>query len=100
MDSTETQVSAHYGAFGQRAQRSEVGRACGLCPGDGKPGLEIAAMPLAFEFGGINGRCRVHRAELLRISGTCDLAEEEALARAGSESDELEGEPLGETGSL
>ncbi len=31
-------------------------------------------------FGGINGRCRVHRAELLRISGTCDLAEEEALA--------------------
>ncbi len=30
-------------------------------------------------FGGINGRCRVHRAELLRISGTCDLAEEEAL---------------------
>jgi hypothetical protein len=31
-------------------------------------------------FGGINGRCRVHRAELLRISGTCDLAEEEVLA--------------------
>jgi tetratricopeptide (TPR) repeat protein len=30
-------------------------------------------------FGGINGRCRVHRAELLRISGPCDLAEEEAL---------------------
>ncbi len=30
-------------------------------------------------FGGISGRCRVHRAELLRISGTCDLAEEEAL---------------------
>ena len=30
-------------------------------------------------FGGINGRCRVHRAELLRMSGTCDLAEEEAL---------------------
>ncbi|MGH9137389.1 MAG: hypothetical protein ACRD0G_10135 [Acidimicrobiales bacterium] len=30
--------------------------------------------------GGINGRCRVHRAELLRISGTCDLAEAEALA--------------------
>ncbi len=29
--------------------------------------------------GGINGRCRVHRAELLRISGPCDLAEEEAL---------------------
>jgi tetratricopeptide (TPR) repeat protein len=29
--------------------------------------------------GGINGRCRVHRAEILRISGTCDLAEEEAL---------------------
>ena len=30
-------------------------------------------------FGGINGRCRVHRAELLRITGPCDLAEEEAL---------------------
>lgn len=29
--------------------------------------------------GGINGRCRVHRAEMLRISGPCDLAEEEAL---------------------
>jgi tetratricopeptide (TPR) repeat protein len=31
-------------------------------------------------FGGINGRCRVHRAELLRLSGTCDLAEAEAIA--------------------
>jgi tetratricopeptide (TPR) repeat protein len=31
-------------------------------------------------FGGIHGRCRVHRAELLRLSGTCDLAEAEALA--------------------
>ncbi|HUS43817.1 MAG TPA: hypothetical protein VMY16_14230 [Ilumatobacteraceae bacterium] len=31
-------------------------------------------------FGGINGRCRVHRAEVLRMSGTCDLAEAEALA--------------------
>ena len=30
-------------------------------------------------FGGINGRCRVHRAELLRMSGPCDLAEAEAL---------------------
>jgi tetratricopeptide (TPR) repeat protein len=30
--------------------------------------------------GGINGRCRVHRAEVLRISGTCDLAEAEAIA--------------------
>jgi hypothetical protein len=30
-------------------------------------------------FGGINGRCRVHRAELLRIDGTCDQAEAEAL---------------------
>jgi hypothetical protein len=30
-------------------------------------------------YGGINGRCRVHRAEILRISGPCDLAEEEAL---------------------
>jgi tetratricopeptide (TPR) repeat protein len=30
-------------------------------------------------FGGINGRCRVHRAELLRMSGPCDLAEGEAL---------------------
>lgn len=30
-------------------------------------------------FGGINGRCRVHRAELLRLSGPCDAAEAEAL---------------------
>jgi tetratricopeptide (TPR) repeat protein len=30
--------------------------------------------------GGIHGRCRVHRAELLRLSGTCELAETEALA--------------------
>jgi len=29
--------------------------------------------------GGISGRCRVHRAEILRISGPCDLAEAEAL---------------------
>lgn len=29
--------------------------------------------------GGINGRCRVHRAEILRISGPCDEAEAEAL---------------------
>jgi hypothetical protein len=30
-------------------------------------------------FGGIGGRCRVHRAELLKVSGPCDRAEEEAL---------------------
>ncbi len=30
-------------------------------------------------FGGLNGRCRVHRAEMFRISGPCDRAEEEAL---------------------
>lgn len=30
--------------------------------------------------GGINGRCRVHRAELLRMSGPCEAAEAEALA--------------------
>ena len=30
-------------------------------------------------FGGINGRCRVHRAEILRVSGTCAEAEAEAL---------------------
>lgn len=30
-------------------------------------------------FGGLNGRCRVHRAEMLRVSGPGDLAEEEAL---------------------
>lgn len=30
-------------------------------------------------FGGVNGRCRVHRAEMYRISGPCDRAEEEAL---------------------
>jgi tetratricopeptide (TPR) repeat protein len=30
-------------------------------------------------FGGINGRCRVHRAEILRLRGSCGEAEEEAL---------------------
>ncbi len=30
--------------------------------------------------GGIGGRCRVHRAEMLRFTGPCDAAEEEALA--------------------
>jgi len=30
-------------------------------------------------FGGINGRCRVHRAEILKMRGPCDLAEAEAL---------------------
>jgi tetratricopeptide (TPR) repeat protein len=29
--------------------------------------------------GGIHGRCRVHRAELFRLSGPCSTAEEEAL---------------------
>ena len=31
-------------------------------------------------FGGVNGRCRVHRAELLRLSGPASEAEDEALA--------------------
>jgi len=30
--------------------------------------------------GGIHGRCRVHRAEILRITGTCEEAEREAVA--------------------
>ena len=30
-------------------------------------------------YGGINGRCRVHRAEILRLRGSCADAEEEAL---------------------
>jgi tetratricopeptide (TPR) repeat protein len=30
-------------------------------------------------YGGINGRCRVHRAEILRLRGSCAAAEEEAL---------------------
>jgi hypothetical protein len=30
-------------------------------------------------FGGINGRCRVHRAEILRLRGSCEAAEEAAL---------------------
>lgn len=34
-------------------------------------------------FGGLHGRCRVHRAELLRISGPMDRAENEALAACG-----------------
>jgi tetratricopeptide (TPR) repeat protein len=31
-------------------------------------------------FGGINGRCRVHRAEVLRLRGSCAAAEDEALS--------------------
>lgn len=31
-------------------------------------------------FGGVNGRCRVHKAELLRLSGPGQAAEDEALA--------------------
>jgi tetratricopeptide (TPR) repeat protein len=30
-------------------------------------------------FGGFSGRCRVHRAEMYRLTGPCDRAEEEAL---------------------
>ena len=30
-------------------------------------------------FGGFSGRCRVHSAEMLRLTGPCDRAEEEAL---------------------
>jgi len=30
-------------------------------------------------FGGFSGRCRVHNAEMLRLTGPCDQAEEEAL---------------------
>lgn len=30
-------------------------------------------------FGGLAGRCRVHKAEMLRVSGPCDAAEAEAL---------------------
>ena len=30
-------------------------------------------------FGGFSGRCRVHSAEMLRLSGPCDRAEQEAL---------------------
>ncbi|MEZ5280881.1 MAG: hypothetical protein R2770_10430 [Acidimicrobiales bacterium] len=54
-------------------------------------------------FGGINGRCRVHRAELLRVSGPCDEAEAEAIGAC----DELRpwmrrefGWPLAELGTI
>ncbi|MDD9965170.1 MAG: hypothetical protein OXR73_03025, partial [Myxococcales bacterium] len=30
-------------------------------------------------FGGLNGRCRIHRAEVLRMRGPCEAAEQEAL---------------------
>lgn len=30
-------------------------------------------------FGGLNGRCRVHQAEIMRLRGPCDAAEQEAL---------------------
>ncbi|HUC32523.1 MAG TPA: hypothetical protein VMS14_03920 [Ilumatobacteraceae bacterium] len=53
--------------------------------------------------GGINGRCRVHRAELLRMSGPCADAEREALGAC----DELRpwmrrefGWPLAELGNV
>ena len=45
----------------------------GLDRGHGPLGSRGAA------FGGIKGRCRVHRAELLRVTGPCDVAEQEAL---------------------
>lgn len=54
-------------------------------------------------FGAIHGRCRVHRAEILRVSGPCDRAEDEALAAC----DELRpwlrrefGWPLAELGNI
>lgn len=54
-------------------------------------------------FGGIHGRCRVHRAEILRVTGPCDLAEDEALGAC----DELRpwlrrefGWPLAELGTI
>ena len=34
--------------------------------------------------GSLHGRCRVHRAEILRLRGSCGEAETEALARARS----------------
>lgn len=33
----------------------------------------------ASAFGGLHGRCRVHRAEILRVTGPCEAAETEAL---------------------
>lgn len=54
-------------------------------------------------FGGLHGRCRVHRAEILRVSGPCSAAEEVALLAC----DDLRpwmrrefGWPLAELGSI
>jgi hypothetical protein len=54
-------------------------------------------------FGGLHGRCRVHRAEILRVSGPCAAAEDEALGAC----DELRpwmrrefGWPLAELGNI
>ncbi|MGB3409821.1 MAG: hypothetical protein WBA45_01385 [Microthrixaceae bacterium] len=54
-------------------------------------------------FGGLHGRCRVHRAEILRVSGPCSAAEDEALRAC----DELRpwmrrefGWPLAELGNI
>lgn len=54
-------------------------------------------------FGGIDGRCRVHRAEILRLRGSCAEAEDEALSAC----DELRpwmrrefGWPLTELGTI
>lgn len=54
-------------------------------------------------FGGLHGRCRVHRAEILRVSGPCEAAEDAALRAC----DELRpwmrrefGWPLAELGNI
>jgi tetratricopeptide (TPR) repeat protein len=54
-------------------------------------------------FGGVNGRCRVHKAELLRLSGPAAAAEEEALAACAELSPWLRREygwPLVELGNI
>src|SRR5688500_7460871 len=51
--------------------------------------------------GSLHGRCRVHRAEILRLRGACDEAEQEALVACEQLSPYLRGEmgwPLSELG--
>ena len=53
--------------------------------------------------GSLHGRCRVHRAEILRLRGACDEAEREALTACGELSPYLRREmgwPLSELGRI
>jgi tetratricopeptide (TPR) repeat protein len=63
----------------------------------------MAAWSSRAPIGSVHGRCRVHRAELLRMSGPCDAAESEALAACAELRPWLRREygwPLAELGTI